>query len=273
MAPDDLDLQALNFERRDRVGILTLNRPDRLNAVSRRMIEEIHRVLDVIRDDDEIGAVVLTGSGRAFCSGIDLKDDAATGPVGVAGWRKYLQSDFDFMMRFWEFPKPTIAAVHGYCLAVGCELAMCCDVTIAEEGTFFGEPELRFGSVITAMMMPWLTGPKLAKELLLAADDRIPAERALQIGLINRVTPRGDYLVEALALARRMAAMDPEAVAITKSAINRTFEIMGMREALAANLDLAVQLECLETPSRRKFREITEKEGLQAALAWRDSRF
>jgi enoyl-CoA hydratase/carnithine racemase len=273
MKPEDLDLQALAFERRDGVGIVTLNRPDRLNAVSRRTIAEMHEVLDAIAGDDGIGAVVLTGAGRAFCSGMDLKDDAAEGPTDVAGWRRTLEADFDFMMRFWDFEKPTIAAVHGYCLAVGCELAMCCDVTIAEEGSFFGEPELRFGSVITALMMPWLTGPKVAKELLLAADDRITAERALEVGLVNRVTAKGEYLNEAMALARRMARMDAEAVAMTKSAINRSFEIMGLREALKANLDVAVQLECMETPSRRAFREITEKDGLQAALAWRDGRF
>ena len=273
MAPEKLDLKALKFERREGVGIITLNRPDRLNAVSRQTIAEMDLVLDAIEADDGIGAVVLTGAGRAFCSGIDLKDDAAIGPSGEEGWRQYLEQDFDFMMRFWDFKKPTIAAVHGYCLAVGCELAMCCDVTIAEEGTFFGEPELRFGSVITALMMPWLTGPKLAKELLLAADDRIPAERALQIGLVNRVTPKGEYLNDALALAKRMATMDPEAVSMTKGAINQSFDIMGLREALKANLDVAVQLECLETPSRKAFREITEKEGLQAALKWRDKRF
>jgi enoyl-CoA hydratase len=122
-------------------------------------------------------------------------------------------------------------------------------------------------------MMPWLTGPKLAKELLLAADDRITAERAERIGLINRVAPKGKHVEEALALAQRMATMDPEAVAMTKEAINRTFEVMGLHEALKANLDIAVQIESLETPSRKKFREMTAREGLKAALAWRDKRF
>ena len=271
--PENLELEVTKFDRQGRVGILTLDRPDRLNAVSRRTIAEINQVLDGVAEDDRIGALVLTGAGRAFCSGVDLKDDAAAGPTDRAGWRQALQADFDFMMRFWHFEKPTIAAVHGYCLAAGCELAMCCDVTIAEEGTFFGEPELMFGSVITAMMMPWLTGPKIAKELLLSANDRVPAERALQIGLVNQVTPKGEYLKEAIRLARRMATVDPEAIALTKRAINSTFDFMGLKEALNASLDVAVDLECLETESRRKFREITEKEGLQAALEWRNGRF
>lgn len=272
MAPEELKLETLLFERREGVAIITLNRPRRLNAINRRMIAEMHDLLDAIAQDDALGTVVLTGAGRAFSSGMDLKDDAAVGPADVAGWRKALQEDLDFMLRFWDFEKPTIAAIHGYCLAAACELAMCCDVTIAAEGTYLGEPELKFGSVITAMIMPWLTGPKLAKELLLSADDRITAERAERIGLINAVVPAGTHVDAAFALARKMAAMDREAVSMTKEAINRSFEGMGFREALKANLDIAVQLESLETPSRKKFKEITKRDGLKAAIKWRDAR-
>jgi enoyl-CoA hydratase len=259
--------------RKDRgVAIVTLNRPERLNAINHAMIAEMHGTLDKLAADASVGAVVLTGAGRAFSSGMDLKDDAAGGIGGVAGWRDRLCQDLDFLLRFWDHPKPTIAAVHGFCLAAGCELALCCDVTIAEEGTLFGEPELLFGSVITAMMMPWLTGPKIAKELLLSADDRVTAERAERIGLVNRVVPAGRHVEEAVALARRMATMDSDAVRLTKEAINRTFEIAGLKEALRANLDLAIQIESMETPSRAAFKDITRQQGLKAALAWRNAR-
>jgi enoyl-CoA hydratase len=272
MSPEELSLQTLLFERREGVALVTLNRPERLNAISRRMIAEMHRLLDVIAADDELGAVVISGAGRAFSSGMDLKDDAAVGPSDVGGWRKVLQEDLDFLLRFWDFEKPTIAAVHGYCLAAACELAMCCDMTIAAEGTYLGEPELKFGSVITAMIMPWLTGPKLAKELLLSADDRIPAERAERIGLVNQVVPQGTHVEAAFKLGRKLATLDHAAVSMTKEAINRSFEGMGFREAMRANLDIAVQLESLETPSRKQFKEITRREGLKAAIAWRDRR-
>ena len=272
MSPEELELQTLLFERRNGVAIITLNRPGRLNAISRRMIGEIHELLDAVAQDDALGAVVLTGAGRAFSSGMDLKDDAAAGPTDIAGWRKALQEDLDLLLRFWDFEKPTIAAVHGYCLAAACELAMCCDITVAAEDSYLGEPELKFGSVITAMIMPWLTGPKLAKELILSADDRISAERAERIGLVNVVVPVGKHVDAAYEMARKIATMDREAVSMTKEAINRSFEGMGFREALKANLDIAVQLESLETPSRKKFKEITEREGLRAAIAWRDAR-
>ena len=267
-----MKLETIMLEKREGVAIITLNRPERLNAISSRMKEELKWALDDIEADEAVGACIITGAGRAFSSGVDLKQDAATGPEDVAGWRRVLTDDFEVIMRFWDCTKPTIAAVHGYCLAAACELAMACDMTIAEEGTFLGEPELKFGSVITAMMMPWLVGPKLAKELLLSADDRIPAERAERIGLVNKVVPKGRLMDEAFALARRIAVLDQDGVRLTKEAINRSFDVMGMREALRANLDLAIQLECLETPSRKKFKDITRKKGLKAALAWRDKR-
>ena len=176
------DFQTIRFEPRGRVGLLTLHRPERLNAISARMMDEVDAVLDAAGEDDGIGAVVVCGAGRAFCSGYDLKDDAATPAPNAEAWRARLERDLDFLLRFWNHPKPTVAAVHGHCLAGGLELAMSCDITIAEEGCLFGEPELKFGSVIVNIMMPWLVGPKLAKELLLSGDDTLRAERAERIG-------------------------------------------------------------------------------------------
>lgn len=267
-----MNFETLLAERRAGVFVITLNRPERLNAINGRMKAEVRTVLDSVENDDAVGAVVLAGAGRAFSAGMDLKDDAAAGVSGADGWRRVLEDDLAFIMRFWDFPKPTIAAVHGFCLAAACELAMACDVTIAEEGTFLGEPELRFGSVITAMLMPLLTGPKIAKELLLGADDRISAERAERIGLVNQVVPIGQGIETAVRMGQRMAAMDRDAVRLTKKAINLGADAMGLREALKANLDLAVEIESLETPSRKRFKEITRERGLKAALEWRDRR-
>lgn len=264
--------ETLALRREAGVAHIILNRPECLNAINARMIAELSAVFDELESDDGTGAIVLSGAGRAFSSGMDLKEDAAAGPRGAQDWRSLLDGHLDFLMRFWDSPKPTIAAVHGHCLAAGCELAMCCDITIAEEGAVFGEPELLFGSVITAMIMPWLTGPKIAKELLLSADDQVTAERAGRIGLVNRVVAPGDHLAEALTMARRMAAMDGAAIRLTKAAINRTYDIMGLKSALRASLDLAVEIESLDTPSRRTFRELVEREGMAAALRWRNER-
>ena len=267
------DFETIRFEPRGRVVLLTLDRPARLTAISARMMDEIDAVLDAVTENDDLGAVVVHGAGRAFCSGYDLKDDAVTPSGDAQSWRARLARDLDFLLRFWNLPKPTIAAVHGYCLAGGCELAMSCDITIAEEGCRFGEPELKFGSVIVNMMMPWLVGPKLTKELLLCGDDQLSAERAERIGLVNRVVATGTHVEEALILAERIAALDADAVIRTKAAINRGFEIMGLHDALQAGLDAAVEIESMETPSRAEFRQRVRRQGLKAALAWRDARF
>ena len=267
------ELETVRVEPHGRVALLTLDRPERLNAISARMMDEVEAVLDAAAEDDDVGAVVVCGAGRAFCSGYDLKDDAEIPAADAEAWRARLERDLDFLLRFWSHPKPTIAAVHGYCLAGGCELAMSCDITIAEEGCRFGEPELKFGSVIVNMMMPWLVGPKLTKELLLSGDDGLSAERAERIGLVNRVVSKGTHVEEALALAARIAALDADAVIRTKAAINRGFEIMGLHEALRAGLDAAVEIESMETPSRAEFKRRVRAQGLRAALAWRDGRF
>jgi enoyl-CoA hydratase len=191
-------LETILVEQKNRVLLIALNRPERLNAISRDMISEVKLVMQQAEYDSGIAAVVLYGLGRAFSAGMDLKDDAMSGVSGAESWSEILTEDLDFILQFWDFSKPTIAVAHGFCLAAACELAMACDVTIAEQGTFFGEPELKFGSVITAMIMPYITGPKIAKELLLGADDRVTAERALSIGLVNQLVPRGEGLSTAL---------------------------------------------------------------------------
>ena len=265
--------QTLLYEQRGPVALLTLNRPAVLNAIDATMIGELDRALDAIEADAAVRALVVTGAGRAFCAGFDLKDNSAERAEGVAQWRPILERDLAIIMRFWHSPLPTVAAVKGYALAGGCELAMACDITIAAAGTRFGEPELRFGSGIVALLLPWLTGPKKAKELLLTGNDKVSAEDALAMGMINRVVPAGEEVDAALAVARDIAVMDKNAVALTKRAINRSYDIMGMREALAMALDIDVLIESMDTPESTQFAEIARRDGLKAALAWRDARF
>jgi enoyl-CoA hydratase len=262
--------QTVGFELQGEIAVLTLQRPEKLNAIDAATVASLERALDRAESDAQVRAVVLCGQGRAFSSGFDLgPSGAGRDPVAL---RAELRSDFDVIMRFWDFPKPTVAAVHGYCLGSAMEMAVACDVTIAAEGCRFGAPEVRFGSGIVALILPWVIGHKQAKELLLLGDNAIPAERALQLGLVNRIVPAERCLDEALEVARGIAANDTLAVALTKQAINRSAEIMGMRQALLQALELDVLVEASETPESREFNAILEKEGVRAALAWRKSR-
>ena len=255
------------------VARLTLNRPERVNALNGTMLDEIGQALDRAERDDAVRVLIVTGAGSAFSSGFDLKEQMERRPSGIGEWRPILRNDFDTVMRFWRFPKPTVAAVRGPCLAGACELALACDLTIATDDAFFGEPELKFGAGIVVMILPWIVGPKLAKEIILTGEDRISAARAREIGMVNRVVPSGDLDAASLAAARRMAAIDPDLVRQTKRAINRAYEAQGIAEALESALDIDLQIEGQGSPDKIAFMEVARREGLRAALAWRDARF
>jgi enoyl-CoA hydratase len=227
---------------------------------------------EVVRDD-AINAMVVTGEGRAFSAGFDMKASVAAGPYRPDDWRRVLELDFDFIMGFWDCPKPTIAAVHGYCIGGAFELSLACDVTVAAENTRFGAPEVRFGSGAVALLLPWIAGPKAAKELLLTGEDKLTAARAMSLGIVNHVVRDGEELAKAKAIAADIAAAAPAAVRLTKRAINRTYEAMGMRAALASALETDIFIEIAGGPERAEFNRIRREQGLRAALAWRDAKF
>ncbi|MGH8242942.1 MAG: enoyl-CoA hydratase/isomerase family protein [Steroidobacteraceae bacterium] len=259
-------------ERRGAVALLTLNRPDKLNAINVPVSEALDAALDAAEADEAVRVIVVAGAGRAFSAGFDLDIGLGEGRPDPAGVRRALENDFRVIMRFWDSPKPTIAAVHGYCLGSAMELALACDLTIAAEDCRFGEPEVKFGSGIVALLLPWLAGPKAAKYLLLTGEDRVSAAEAQAMGLVNRVVPAANLLDEALALAGRIATNDTQAVRLTKKAINRSLEIGGMRQALFAALEIDVTIETNETAESREFNEILKRDGAKAAIAWRAGR-
>lgn len=255
------------------VALVTLNRPHVLNALSVELADEVGRALDAAEADPDVRVVILRGAGRAFSAGYDLKETAAGPPLGLLGWRRRLEHHVRFTLRVWDLKKPVIAAVHGFVLGGACDLAMLCDLTVAAEGTLFGEPEIRFGSGVVTMIMPWVVGLKKTKELLFTGRDKIDAREAMDLGMVNRVVPRERLDEEALALAREIATIDPEALALTKTAINRTFEIAGLKAGIEYNLEVDTLIEAAETPARVEFDSIRKAEGLKAALNWRDARF
>jgi enoyl-CoA hydratase len=265
--------ETILYEIQGATALVTLNRPQVLNALNSQLIHEVSAALDAAEADAAVRVVILKGAGRAFCPGYDLKETAQAPPKGVLEWRKRLAHDVRFTLRVWDLKKPVIAAVHGFVLGGGCDLAMMCDITIAAEGTLFGEPEIRFGSGVVTMIMPWVVGLKKSKELLYTGHDRIDAREAMAMGMVNRVVPADRLEEEALALAREIAQIDAEAIALTKSAINRTFEIAGLKAGIEYNLEIDTQIEAAETPERVEFNRLRKGQGLQAALAWRNARF
>ena len=252
---------------------LTLNRPQALNALNEELLESLDSALDAAARDDRVRVVVIRGAGRAFCSGYDLNEDASGEPIDARAWLTVLKRDNDRMMRIFDHPKPVIASVHSYCLAGGTDLMLACDLAVAADDAFFGYVDVRFGSGVVSMFLPWVIGVRAAKELLFTGEDRVPAPEALLLGMVNQVVPR-DRLDEAtLELADQIAMNEPHVVAATKRAVNRMWEVAGFRDAMEANVEIDVHIETANLPMREEFRRITQDHGLKAAIAWRDARY
>jgi enoyl-CoA hydratase/carnithine racemase len=261
------------LERRGPVAWLRLNRPGKLNALNHAIVDRLFEHLDAVAADDEVRVVVLTGAGeRAFSAGFDMSEEADAAIEGADDWRELLARDVDVTMRLWALPKPTIAAVRGWCLAGACELAMACDMILASEDARFGEPEIRYGSGPVTLLMPFVLGQKKTSELLFTGD-AIPAAEAERCGLVNRVV-QADELEDAVQeLALRIAPTPLPVLRLTKLALVRAYEAMGLRQAVGANLDISSMLNAAETPEQREFDQIVRDQGLKAALRWRDGRY
>lgn len=252
---------------------LTLNRPTSLNALSGELMDALDEAFAAAANDDEVRVVILRGAGRAFCAGYDLKQDAQEGTKDAAEWHRELDRDTRRLLRILELPKPVIASVHSYCLAGGTDLMLACDLAVATDDALFGYVDIRFGSGIVSMFLPWVVGVRAAKELVFTGEDRIPAAEALRIGLVNRVVPRDQLDDATMALADEIASNEPFVVRTMKASINRVWQLAGLRAALDANTELDVMIETANLPARDEFRRITQEEGLKAAIAWRDARY
>jgi enoyl-CoA hydratase len=193
--------------------------------------------------------------------------------LDAARWHEELARSTDRMLEILDCPKPVIASVHSYCLAGGTDLMLACDLAVAGDDAYFGYVDVRFGSGVVSMFLPWVVGVRAAKELLFTGEDRIPAAEALRLGLVNRVVSSDELTESTLALAEEIARNEPFVIQTTKRAVNRAWDVAGFRAALAANTELDVMIETANLPARDEFRRITQERGLKAAIAWRDARF
>jgi len=255
-----MSYETILVETRGRVGLVTLNRPKALNALNERLMEELGEALLKFDSDDAIGAIVVTGSEKAFAAGADI------GAMGKWSYMDVFKSDF--ITRNWEtirrVRKPVIAAVSGFALGGGCELAMMCDIVIAAESARFGQPEIKLGIIPGAggtQRLPRAVGKSKAMDLILTARmmDAAEAERA---GMVSRVVPNDKLLEEAVAAAAVIAAYSLPAVMMAKEAVNRAYEAP-LSEGLLFERRLFHSL----------FATADQKEGMAAFVEKRAPRF
>jgi enoyl-CoA hydratase/carnithine racemase len=229
--------ETLIYEKEDALALVTLNRPQALNAYNIQMRDELFEVLNAIRDDDEVRVALFKGAGeKAFCAGADLSE-FLTAPPPIAA--RQIRFNRDLWGLFLSIPQPLIAAVHGYVLGSGIEMALCCDLRIASDDARFGLPEVELGILPAAggtQTLPRATGWGSALEMLLTGR-WIDAREARQIKLVNRVVPVDRLMATGREVAEKIAACDPDAIKGIKQAVVR-----GMDLILAQGLDLEKML-------------------------------
>jgi len=240
------------YEKNQNVAIITLNRPERLNAITRDLINGFIAQLKKARQDEGVFSVILTGAGRAFCAGEDLKETSAG--KSVEDWIEEIEGLQEVQRVIMALGKPLIAAVPGYALGGGCEFAMSCDIRIAAEEAKFGFPETEVGLTITTAgtkLLTQIVGLGKAKELVFTGD-LIDAPEALRIGLANRVVLAEDLLDEALAMARRIGEKSPLALKLSRIAIDQ-----GLHASFEQTLELEAShlLTCVGAQNQEKFVE------------------
>ncbi|HXG18900.1 MAG TPA: enoyl-CoA hydratase/isomerase family protein [Methylomirabilota bacterium] len=258
------------------VAILTLNRPEKQNALSQGLMAELRDVLDAIDCDSAVRVVLLTGAGRAFSSGFDLspKELAADTPQDEADWNRLIKLNFDTLMRIWHLRQPVVAAVNGPAIAAGSNLALICDITIAANTATFGEPEIRHFALSPLLLLPYFANNSKAMHYLYYSGDTINADEALKLGLVSKVVPLEQLMSEAQRIAQRIAKVPAYPVQITKRSIKAAYEMMGFKNAMELHrANDALVIDASQIEEKRKLMRVLMENGLRAFLELRDGPF
>ena len=250
---------------------LTLNRPEKRNALSNALRTELFAALEAADQNPEIRCSILRGAGKCFSAGYDLasntaKDQPFYTPGGLSNWPRHVVDGF---FRLWDLGKPVIAQVHGYCLAGGTELATACDLVYVAEDAQIGYPVVRTISPPDNQFYPWIVGLRRAMELMLTGDSMSGTE-AVDCGFANRAFPAEDLDSAVLAIAERVARVPTDVQQINKRAVHRQMDAMGIRAGIRAGTELQALATYTET-AQAHFAEL--RKGLTQALSQRDAAF
>lgn len=259
--------ELVEYEVAERIATLTLNRPERLNAISPELDDRMLELMDRAAADPGVHAVIVRGAGRAFSAGADSKRDEASGmpvPTSAPEDRDGREANIRRYHRVWDLPLPVIAQVHGYCLGRATQLVIACDLAFAAEDAVFGTPRVRLGAGFNAVYWAWELGPKRTKELFFPTGETIDGREAARLGIVNAAVPAEDLDAHVAAYAHKLARTPRELLTLQKRAINRTQEIKGLRPALEQSIEVNVIAHNSDSV-RELNRSITER-GLRATI-------
>ena len=253
------------------MAIIRLNRPEKMNALSKELWGELDAAMARADDDPAVRAIVLAANGRAFCAGADLTP--GEDPTRMLPWWDAFQRHHTRQFRMWDSQKILVAGVHGYCLGRGLELALWCDIVVAAQDARLGQPEVREGWVVQSVV-PWLTGPQQAK-LFMLSGDIISADEAFRLGLVARVVPAGSAEAAAVRLAQRLSHVPPVAARAVKRMVNGVYEMQGLRTQQAEGIAVGAFTSHLSAEEKGtvELDRIRKEQGLKASLRFRDDPF
>ena len=263
---DDLVLWKKDSE--DAFVTLTMNRPDKMNAMNQALGDALEAAIIRAVNDADVRAVILTGAGRAFTTGFDLGGEDFE--MNADQWRNDIGENMRRLRLIREAPIPIIAAVNGFALAGGLELMMCCDMAIAAEGAMLGEPEVRHVSAPPTLMLPW-TVPMIHARHLMYTGDMIDAAEAHRIHLVNKVVPGDMLIAEAERLARKCARMPGTAIKYAKAALNHQQQTAGLESSWTYNRETTAILHA--TDEGRYWMRVLKEKSLKGFLAEREAPF
>ncbi len=243
-----MSYECVSYEKSDGVAVIRLNRPKVLNAMNRRMWEDLEDALDDIRKDPAVKAMVITGEGRAFSTGADLKESKTR---SHEEYREYLEHLQEVSRNIIRFEKPTIAAINGYALGSGYELALACDIRIAAEDAQIGSPEVRVASSVTGgamRLLPTLVGAGKARELLFTGEN-IDGRTAERIGLVNKAVPAEQLMPTAMSMAGKIAENSAFSIRMIKKGLHMAAGEASMEAIMAYEVEAC--LACVSTRERQ----------------------
>jgi len=259
------------FDIEDTVAIVTLNRPDKVNALSREMWRELDAAFVRADENPDVRTIALVAEGRSFCAGADLSP--GQDPTEILPWLDAHSKHHDRQFRMWDTSKTIIAGVQGYAIGRGLELALWCDIVVASEEAKLGQPEVREGWVLPSLV-PWLTGPQQAK-LFMLSGDLASAHEAQRLGLVAKVVEAGAARSEAIKLAKRLSRVPAVTARAVKQWVNRVYEQQGMRAHQAAGIGIAVATSAMSPREKgtEELERIRREQGFKASIKFRDAPF
>lgn len=257
----------VTYAAEDRIGTITLNRPEKMNAFSGQMLEDFAAALDLAQRDDSVRVVIVRGAGRAFSVGYDISPgEFSPHDHTITEDREWLERAIALWLRVWDFPKPVIAQVHGYCVAGATMLAICCDITLVAEDASIRWPALPIGGGLIGPMWAWSVGPKKAKEMSYIAGSEMSGAEAFSLGWANRCVPAAELEEQTRLMARLIARTPSDLLRLKKQAINRVMDTQGFRtiSTFSAEWDSIAHYSKGAADMTAKIRELS----LKGAIKW-----